>query len=223
MRKGRLTQALAAAFIACGMLDAAAIAASAPPLDGTQILARAGGAHDFVSYTVPVDFRVKTHSIIGTTHVAGTVYFKAPEQAALVITKAPPIIGGFFRGTYNIDLVPQSWPPKYRVRSVSRDVQSGAAVYVLHAVPANGGDVDSVLFTVTAAACAPVAATWLYHDGSRIDLTFADRLVQGDQLPAAATIAVNMPKYKIEASATYGTYAFNVPIDDAVFAVTNGR
>jgi hypothetical protein len=187
------------------------------PLSGNAILARAAALKGLSAYTVPVDFRVKTHSIIGTTKVAGNVYFKAPLKAALVIEKAPPIIGGFFRGTYDIDLVPQAWPPKYRVHSVSRDTKNGMPVYVLHAVPLGGGDVDSVLFTIATADYAPVAAQWIYHDGSHIDLTFTDKSVDGRPLPATATINVDMPKYKIDASATYGDYDFTTPVDDSVF------
>jgi hypothetical protein len=39
-------------------------------------------------------------------------------------------------------------------------------------------------------------------------------------LPQAATISVNLPKYALDAAATYGAYQLNAPVPDSVFART---
>ncbi len=185
--------------------------------DGDDLLARAANLPGLTSYSVPAHFTVHLHKPIGIrTHVDGLAYFKAPGSAALAITKAPPVIGGFFKGTYQLDVVPQAWTAKYHVTSTESGGGANGAVTLLHAVPDEPGDVTGVVFGISAAG-APVSALWTYKDGSTIALTFTNAPAGAYVLPATATIAVAVPSYRLEASVTYGTYAINAPVSDSVF------
>jgi len=210
--------AVAALLVSLAAAGAGAGAAMTP--SGDQLLARAAIAPGLRSYAVPLTLNVHLHKPIGArTKVEATAYFKAPARAAIVITRATGIIGGFFRGGFNLDMVPQAWPRKYHVLSVTAGSANGVPVEVLRAVPrGNAGDVDAVIFTVTKAHLAPVAAQWLYRDNSTITLAYTNGPVGTYTLPQTATIAVDMPKYALDASGTYGSYALNAPVDDSVFA-----
>ncbi|MGA7571027.1 MAG: hypothetical protein WCC70_06765 [Candidatus Aquilonibacter sp.] len=205
----------------CGLL---LLAATSAPLDGDQILARAGAADGLNSYSVPVHFDVHMRRPIGVRDgVDAIVYFKAPARAALTITKIPGIIGMFFRGIYAIDLAPQVWPAKYLVNSVSPGQAAGASAFVLHAVPKADPAVDHVEFTVAQANYAPIAAAWFYKDGSTIRVTMACQTTSNYNLVKNESIEVSMPHYRLDATAAYGAYALNAPVPDTVFGRTNSR
>ena len=194
---------------------AVAIAALGAAPSGDEILARAGTSSGLTSYSVPVHFDVHMHKPIGIkSGVDGNAYFKAPAKAAVAITHIPGPLGGFFKGSYTLDMVPQTWPSKYTVTSVS---QNGAN-YSLQATPKNDPSVDHVVFGVTASDYQPVSAHWYYKDGSSIDLKLTNQQVQGYTVPQTETISVAMPKYALDATATYGAYSINVLVDDSVFA-----
>jgi hypothetical protein len=134
----------------------------------------------------------------------------SPGSAALKITKAPPPIGSFFRGTYDIDVVPQTWGARYHVTSMSDGTDYGVNVYVLQASPIpSSAEIDRVVFRVARTGFAPLSAEWDYHNGSSISLAFVDQTVGSRILPRTATITVDMPNYALDANAMYGTYTFN--------------
>jgi len=190
---------------------------AAAPLSGDEMLAQAGSATSLTSYSVPVHFDVRMHRPLGiNTGVEGIVYFKAP-RAALVITKIPSIIGKFFKGSYSLDLSPQTWPGKYTVTSVSQAQVEGTAVYALRSVPKNDPSVDHVVFTVTQSDYTPVSVVWSYRDGSSISVTMQCQRISGNALPQTESIAVNMPQFGLDAKAQYGSYALNGPVPDSVF------
>ena len=62
-----------------------------------------------------------------------------------------------------------------------------------------------------------MAADWVYKDGSTIGLTLANAPNGKYILPATATVAVDMPKYKLDGTVTYGAYALNAAVPDDVF------
>jgi hypothetical protein len=193
--------------------------AEKPPLGGDQLLARAVGAGHLQSYAVPVQFAVHLHKPIGMRVKAeGVGYFRAPAQTALAITKASGILGGLFKGAYRLDIVPQAWPVTYHVVSVSRQVVGGVPLLQLNAQPrANAGDITQVVFSVNASDLQPVAVDWRYSDQSSVRVAYVYGRVGQYTLPQQAAIVVDKPHYKLEADATYGTYALNTPISPAVF------
>ena len=205
----------------CMLATFAAIAPAGPvqaDLSGDEILAKAAAGANLQSYSVPVHFDVHMKRPIGVkAPVEGIMYYQSPAQAALVLTKVPGPIGQFFKGSYKLDMVPQTWPPKYTVKSVSESQQSGTPIYVLHAVPNADPDVDQVEFDITKADNAAVAVVWHYKDGSTIEITTINQQLSGNVLPQTQTISVTMPKYALEAAATYGEYASNAPIPAGIF------
>jgi hypothetical protein len=207
------------------LIAATSAGASASPPTGDQILARAAAAKGVHSYTVPVHFEVHLHKPIGArTEVDGTTYYQAPGHGALVLDKAHGIIGSFFKGTYNLDLVPQTWPANYHVLSVSKTIDGGVPETVLTALPRVGGeDIAQVVFRISNRDHAPVAANWLYKDKSTISLTLTNGRTGAYTLPAAATVTVDMPKYKLDGDVTYGSYALNAPVDPSVFVGANKK
>jgi hypothetical protein len=180
----RILMALA---LAAGIATTAA--ASSPT--GDMILARAAAAKGVHSYTVPVQFDVHLHKPIGLrADVEGVVDYCAPRQGALVITKAHGLIGGFFKGTYDIDLVPQTWPAVYHVTSVSREAGPDGPVTVLDAMPkSDPGDISGVVFRLAGHPAAPVGATWNYSDGSSITLTFANGRIGANTLGSTGALS----------------------------------
>jgi hypothetical protein len=206
-----LAIAVAAGFLTIGICGT--VSAADGTLSGEQILARAAQADGLKNLDVPIHFDVHLRRPIGArAGVEGVATFVAPADAALQITKAPAPIGMFFRGTYDIDVVPQTWGARYRVSSMSVSVEDGANVYVLQALPIPAtAEIDRVVFVVARANFAPLAAEWDYHNGSSIKLAFVDQAVGGRLLPRTATITVKMPGYALDARAIYGSYAFNVP------------
>jgi hypothetical protein len=191
-------------------------------VSGDHILARATRAPGVHSYTVPVHFAVHLHKPIGArTDVDGTVFYQAPGHGALVLDKAHGIIGSFFKGTYDLDLVPQTWATNYHVLAVSKTVENGVPETVLTALPRVGGDdIAQVTFRISDRDHAPIAANWTYKDQSTIALTLSNGKVGALTLPQAATVAVDMPKYKLDGVVTYDAYALNAPVDPSVFATT---
>jgi len=199
----------------CGL---ALLAATNAPLGGNEILARAGAADGLTSYSVPVHFDVHMHRPIGIRDGADAiVYFRAPAQAELTITKISGIIGRFFKGSYAIDLAPQVWPAKYTVTSVSTGAIGTTSTLVLNAVPKAEPSVDRVVFTVAQSDDAPLGATWFYKDGSTIQLTLVCQTTPDYSLVERETIAVNMPRFSLDANGVFGAYALNTPIPDSVF------
>ncbi len=207
---------LVAATMVVGMAQAAD--SPGPSLSGDQILSRAASADTLRSYSVPVHFDVRLHRPISArAGVEGIAYYKAPAQAVLVITKMPSIIDRFFKGSYNLDMVPQTWPAKYSVQSVSEDRVDGASVYVLQAVPKANADIDHVVFNVTEADYLPVSAVWYYRNKSSIRLSIVNQRVSNYTLPQTESITVNMSQYGLDAAGRYGEYAVNTAVPDAVF------
>jgi hypothetical protein len=199
----RLTR-LAGAVVVSGVIAlGSARAAESPSLSGDQILARAGAANGLQSFSVPVHMNVSLHKPMGfKAGIDGTAYYKAPGKSALVITKTPPVIGGFFKGQYNLDLVPQAWPAKYKVTSVQSSTRNG---------------VDHVVFDVAQNGYAPLSAQWIYPDRSSVSISLASTRVSSYQLPQSETVTVAMPKYNLDATSNFGQYSLNVPVADSVF------
>lgn len=192
--------------------------ASATALDGNQILARAASVGGLRSYTVPAHFDVHLHRPLPLRmHIDGSLYYKPPAQSALVITKRPPIIGGLFARSYDLDLVPQTWPAKYRVRDVTETAVNGEPAYSLYAVPKIPGPIDHVVFDVLQSDAQPLSAEWFYADRSTVAVSIASARVDDYLLPEAENISVVMPNYALDATSTLGQYAFGVPIPETIF------
>lgn len=208
--------------LALALLLAASAASSPVPGNahhGDRLLARAVAAPGLTSYTVPLSFGVHvTKPIRVRTKLGGTAYFRSPGQAALAITTGGGIAGRFFHGTYHLDVIPQAWPAVYHVVTVSRSVYEGVSVLVLHAQPRTpSADLAQALFTLSIPDLKPLAAEWQFHNGSSIRCTFVMGHTGAYALPQHATIAVDVPRFRLDADATYGNYNLNVAVPATTF------
>lgn len=199
----------------------ACIGATAPAADSNdRLFARAVAEPGLRAYSVPMNFAVHLiRPVRLRAKVGGTAYFRAPGDSALAISSGGGLAGRFFRGVYKIDVVPQAWPANYHVTSRSTSSLNGRPVLVLHAQPrAASSDLAQVLFTLAASDRRPLTVQWQFRDGSSIGCTFVVGQVGKYSLPQAVTIAVDVPRYHLDADATYGTYALNAVIPDSVFS-----
>jgi hypothetical protein len=214
----RRTAFLLAPLLIVGTAVAAGAATTAGAT-GDQLLARAAAAPGLTSYSVPVHFQVHLRKPIGArTGVDGVTYYQSPGHGALVLNRAHGIIGSFFKGTYDLDLVPQTWPTNYHVLNVSKSMDAGVPTTVLTALPrGDAGDIAQVVFLINDRQHAPVGATWTYKDNSKIVLVLTNGHSGKYTLPATATVTVDLPKYALDGAVTYGDYALNAPVDASVF------
>ena len=193
--------------------------AQASTPSGDEILARAGAADNLTSFSVPVHFNVHMKRPVGIrAQVEGIVYYRAPESAALVLTKVPGPLSGFFKGSYRLALTPQVWPPQYSITTVTPGTADTSATFVLEGTPrVSDPSIDHVEVAVAQADYSPMRIVWFYRDKSEIRLTMQTQRLSGAALPRTETIDVNMPQYALDATATYGDYALNAPIPEGIF------
>jgi hypothetical protein len=210
--------ALAAALVAIPLV------AAAPPtnakLDGNDLLARAVKLNRWpTTYSVPLHFTVHLHRPLPIRFsAAGTMYYKAPQQQALVMTSLPRSASRLFSKNYAmLDTIPQAWPGKYRVTSVTQVDHNGAPAYRLDSLPNYQGDITHVTFDLLEAGLVPVGAAWYYRDGSTVRLTVKNQRIGAYVLPQHEELQVAMPKYVLDADCDTGHYDLDAPIPDDAF------
>jgi len=214
-------RAVALAAAIAGMLIAASVSAAVPKLDGNELLARSAKLNRWPpTYAVPLHFTVHLHRPLPIRFGASaTMYFKAPDQQALVITRLSRSASRLFSRNYaKLDTIPQAWPAKYRVIAVAHVDLDGASAYHLDTTPKYVGDITHVTFDLLEAGLTPVGASWFYRDGSTVRLKVTNQRVGGYVLPLHEELTVAMPKLGLDADCDTGHYDVDAPIDDDVFA-----
>lgn len=209
--------ALAAAIVA---MPLAAAPATNAKLDGNELLARAVKLNRWPSaYAVPMHFTVHLHRPLPIPfRAAATMYYRAPDKQALVVTSLPRSASRLFSRNYaQLDTIPQAWPGKYRVTSVTRAERNGAPIYRLDATPAYQGDIAHVEFDLLENGLTPVAVDWSYRDGSYVRLSVTNVRVGQFVLPQHEELSVSMPKYVLDAECDTGQYDLDSPIPDDAF------
>lgn len=214
-------RAVALALAVAGIpLMAAAAGAVGTKLDGNELLARSAKLNHWPeSYTVALHFTVHVHRPVSIRFGANALtYFKAPDKQALTITSLPRALGRLFSRNYSrLDTIPEAWPSKYRVTTVTLSSGEGAPAYHLDAVPTYAGDITHVTFDLLENELIPVGAVWFYRDGSSVRLRVTSERVGAYVLPRHEEVTIAMPRYVLEASADAGRYDFDTPIPDGVF------
>ena len=210
--------ALAAALVAIPLV--AASAATNAKLDGNELLARAVKLNRWPNaYSVPLHFTVHLHRPLPIRFgAAGTMYYKAPGQQALVITSLSRSVSRLFSRNYaQLDTIPQAWPAKYHVTAVTQVDHNGAPAYRLDSLPTYQGDITHVTFDLLEAGLVPVGAAWYYRDGSTVRLTVTNQRIGAYVLPQHEELQVAMPKYVLDADCDTGRYDLDAPIPDDAF------
>ena len=210
--------ALTAALVAIPL--AAAPAATNAKLDGNELLARAVKLNRWPpAYTVPLHFTVHLRRPLGLRFAAAaTMYYQAPDKQALQITSLSRAASRMFSRNYaQLDTIPQAWPGKYRVTSVTHVEHEGVPAYRLDSTPTYQGDIAHVTFDLLETGLVPVGAAWYYRDGSSVVLTVTNQRLGAYVLPQHEELQVTMPKYVLDADCDTGHYDLDAPIPDDAF------
>jgi hypothetical protein len=147
------------------------------------------------------------------------LYFRSPDQQALVITSLPRFIARRLEGSYhNIETIPQRWWTKYHVDRVREVDFNGDPAYELTATPTSGGDVAQAVFDLLRSDLSAVGAQWLFHDGSHVQLAVRNGQFGPYLLPKSETLTVAMPRFAFEATGDTGAYVLDEPIPNDVFS-----
>lgn len=213
-------RAVALAVAIAALTLAAAPPATSAKLDGNELLARAVKLNRWPNaYSVPVHFTVHLHRPLPIRFgAAATMYYKAPDQQALVVTSLSRSVSRLFSNNYaKLDTIPQAWPGKYRVTSVARVDHDGAPAYRLDSIPNYRGEITHVTFDLLEAGLVPVGAAWYYRDGSTVRLAVTNQRLGAYVLPQHEELSVAMPKYVLDADCDTGRYDLDAPIPDDAF------
>ncbi len=176
-------------------------------------MAAVGGDLHTYTATLRAHVALRTFPFLATD-VAGTYYFKAPDRSKLVITSGLPMVAKAFGTLYPHIEPPALWPTYF---TVTRTQDDGTTAN-FRLVPRKHGNVDHIDVRVDVASATVTAMRWSYVNGGSATMhdTYAD--VQGHTVVVAQTGSVDEPGYKGDITSTLTNYAFNAPIDDAVFA-----
>ena len=211
-RTGTIARSIATMSLA--VLLGAAPTIPAPPPSATDVLARVTrGDAAIESYAVPVRIDVHVHKWITLHfHLDGTQYYKRPDHLALDMHAVPAQYRTLFAqlGT------PLTWSSLYDLRLNGPTAQSGTIQ--LEGTPKRAGDIERMLVDVDGDAAAPLHAQWFCRGGGTIDMHITESAVSGYALPQTADADMSFGGYKVHATFTYGPYAVNEAVADAVFS-----
>jgi hypothetical protein len=192
-------------------------------IDGNALLRQIGKLHPLPPfYSVPIRFEVRLHRPLPLSVPASTIlYFRAPDQQAVVITSVPaPIAKSIAHSYSHIDVVPQEWATKYNVTDVTLVEYNGLPAYELDAIP-NYKGVTHAVFTLLSRDLSAVRAKWFFSDGSSLQLTARNAQIGAFLLPVHEDLTVDMHDFALDAGGDQAEYDFKSAIPDSVFATSN--
>jgi hypothetical protein len=195
-------------------------AGAAAPQTAESILARMVAARKGLeTFSVPVHFDVKLHRPLPiAVPMDGVRYFERVDKQALIMHSVPSIAKAFAQ-TYATLGTAETWPREYDITLVALDPPASATMYELRGVPKRSSSVDHVLLDVATDTVAPLRARWFYRNGSTIDMSIENSMVNGAYLlPKTETLDVKFPSYAGQAVVHYGDYSINLPIPASVWA-----
>lgn len=212
-RRGLIARTVAT--VSAALLLGAAPTIPGPSISATDVLARVTHADSAIdSYVVPVRIDVRVHKWITVHfHLNGTQYYKRPDRLALDMHAVPEQYRTMFAqlGT------PLTWPSIYDLRLVPSTAQPGT--FQLEGTPKRAGDVERMVIDIDGAPSAPLHAQWFCRGGGTIDMHIAEATGTGGYaLPQHADADMSFGGYNVHAAFTWGPYAVNESIADAVFA-----
>jgi hypothetical protein len=147
-----------------------------------------------------------------TKSLDGTLYYRRPDQQAVVFDTVPALAKEFQKVYPRIEAA-VDWPKIYTLSSLG----SADGVTTFRLVPRKHGRVLHLDVRVDEATATIKGYTWTYEDGG--DVAFDQTFVQksGFQLVSGQVGRVNLPAYKADVTSTIGDYELNVPIAESVF------
>lgn len=165
------------------------------------------------SYKANIEFTVGLHLPLPmhrTLH--GVTYFKRPARMEVVFADLPAIAQQF-RNVYVGLGVPQEWQKKFSIASAR--TRDGRDQLIMTPRKADGR-LETVTVDLDGPSRLPEHVLWTYRDGS-IDMRQKIVSIEGHYVVGSQHAEIKLPGVSAWINAKIGNYAFNVPIDDAVF------
>jgi len=167
------------------------------------------------TYSVPLHIDAKVRRLITLRFgVDGTVYYRRPDHLAIRMNRIPSGFRKLFTELGNA----QTWGATYDMTFLDALKDGNRELYRLKGVPKQGGEVAQVLLDVSAADFTPQRAQWVCHNGSTIDMTFANETIGGYELAKHAEADMVLLGWKVHADLNYGPYVLNASVADSVFS-----
>jgi hypothetical protein len=165
------------------------------------------------SYRAAVDFNIGLHTfpfLRRTVH--GNTYFKRPDRVEVVFSDLPSY-AEHFRNVYVGLGTPYEWTRKFSIELASPGTN---AQHLVLTPKQRGGRLRNVAVYLDPQSSLPSRMVWSYHDGT-IDMHQSIVPVDGHFVVGAQDADIKLPGVHAYVRARVYDYAFNVPIDDAVF------
>ncbi len=215
---GRIVAAFAAAAFALGSLFGARASAATElsPADLIRaVVARNAGMQSYQA-TVSVSFHLHSFPFF-SEHLAGTTYFKRPDDVEVVFQKVPWYAKGFER-LYSDMGDPSGWERRFDMSLAGDTTVDGHTDVLLRLVQKVRGMIDHEDVAIDPATWHIDAMTWYYYNGGVIEMSQEYQRVGGFDVPAKQHAVIRIPYVHAAAEATYSDYKTNVAIDDSVFS-----
>lgn len=199
--------------VAASLMAALAVPASAGAASDALAKAVALNA-GLQSFTAALAADVDLHAVIPLrANLAGTTYYKEPNQYKVAITSGLPAMAQQFDRVYPRIVTPAHWQETYVVTVVG---DSGSQTSV-KLVPRTQGNIESIDATLDDATGGVTGMRWNYRNGGWASMTQTLTQVSGFLLPVRQQGHVQEPGYVADISATLSGYKVNVPIADSIF------
>ncbi len=196
--------------------------AVASDLNADQIVQRVAHQNpEMRSYRarLSVDLQLRSFPYVAQ-HLAGTTYFKRPDNFEVVFDKVPPYAQGFDRVYSDID-DPTNWARRFNVAVAGRKSIAGHDDILLRLTLKIRGRIDHQDVAIDPASWHIDEMEWYYYDGGYISMSQDYKAVGSFSLLATQHATIRIPFMHASAEGRYDDYRTNVAIDDAVF--TKGK
>jgi anti-anti-sigma regulatory factor len=202
--------------ILIGVLVSRASAAS-EPVPGDVVASIIAQNADMHSYQAHVGVAVRLRSFpYVSQELAGTTYFKRPDNYEVIFDSVPSYAKGFDR-IYSDIGDPTSWSRRFDLSIVGRRNVAGHSDLVMRLVQKVRGMIDHEDVAIDPVAWRIDAMDWHYYNGGVIAMSQQYKTVGGFAVLAKQHATIRIPFVHAAADATYDDYRTNVAIDDSVF------
>lgn len=179
-----------------------------------NIVAKNAAMH---SYEAQVDVALHLRSFpYAAQHLAGTTYFKRPDNFEVVFDRVPSYAAGFEKVYSDID-DPTSWPRRFEMSFAGERNMNGHRDVVVRLVQKVRGMIDHEDVAVDPAQWRIDAMEWHYYNGGVIAMSQEYQNVGGFDVLSKQHATIRIPFVHAAADATYSQYRTNVAIDDSIF------
>jgi len=169
------------------------------------------------TYRANIEFSVGLHTfpfLHKTVH--GETFFKRPSRMEIVFADLPAFAQSF-KNLYIGLGTPADWEKKFEIDIAQETLPNGKSLPHLVLTPRKTDRrLEHVEVFIDAASSLPNRIIWRYHDG-RIEMNQDIVEVNGHSVVSNQRADIHLPGVHAYVVAKIGNYAFNVPVDDAVF------